>query len=118
MNNVLELYLIAKLVKIITQDWVETDAYKLGIIDKNGKFLKKSYSLKTSQERLAFSTLHRFAFNLKKIVESLPGGKTKMAKYITVWALFKEETEKLALNESFEQEFSDLNIDFEETFRE
>jgi hypothetical protein len=118
MNSVLELYLIFKLIKILTQEWTETEAYKLGIIDRNGKFLKKSRQLKTSQERLAFSTLHRFAFNLKRMVESLPGGKSKFAKYLTVWALFKEETEKSKINSLFEQDFSDLNNDFERFLRE
>ena len=78
MNSVLELYLLSKLITYMTQEWTETDAYKLGIIDKKGNFLKKYRQLKTSEERLAFSTLHRFAFNLKKLIESLPGGKSKV----------------------------------------
>jgi hypothetical protein len=117
MSKILELYLISKLAGILTKDWTEMDAYKLGIIDRNGKFLKKSYDLKTSKERLAFSSLHRFAFNLKKLIESFPGGKSKIAKYITVWALIKEGREDLNLNETFEHRFSTLNSEFEEEFR-
>lgn len=117
MNSVLELYLISKLVSLMTQEWTETDAYKLGIIDKNGKFLKKYRQLKTTQERLAFSTLHRFAFNLKKLIESLPGGKFKVAKYLTVWALFREEKDS-NLNTLFEEDFSNLNRMFEHEYSE
>lgn len=118
MNNVLELYLITKLVKVLTQEWTETEAFKLGIIDKNGKPLKKSIWLKTTEERLAYTTFHRFAFNLKRLVESVPGGKSKIAKYLTVYALFREESEP-NVNALFEQEFpSALNTIFEEYIRE
>jgi hypothetical protein len=119
MNSVLELYLLSKLITYMTQDWTETDAYKLGIIDKKGNFLKKYRQLKTSQERSAFSTLHRFAFNLKKLIESLPGGKSKVAKYLTVFALFREEAEKgYKTNLLFEEEFSGLNRVFTDEFGE
>jgi hypothetical protein len=100
MNNLVELYLIYKLAKLLTQNWTDLPAYKLGIIDSDGKPLKKSTHLKTAQERNAYTVLHRFAFNLRRIIEALPGGKTKIAKYLAVYALFKEEN----LN-SFDGEF-------------
>lgn len=118
MNSILELYLISKLVTIMVQDWTKTDAFKLGIIDKKGNFLKKYSQLKTAKERTAFSTLHRFAFNLKKMIESLPGGKTKIAKYLTVWALFREDTEMTNFDTLFEEKFSTLNRMFADEFGE
>lgn len=105
----------------MVQDWTETDAFKLGIIDAKGNFLKKYSQLKTAKERLAFSTLHRFAFNLKKIIESLPGGKSKISKYLTVWALFREqfdaiEGENKDVNLLFEEKFSPINTLFDDEF--
>lgn len=110
MNSLLEIYLLTKLVGILTTDWTKLPAYKLGIIDDNGKFLKKSSKLKTNEEKNAFTLFHRFAFNLKRLIETLPGGKSRLAKYLTVYALLKEE---LSIDDTF-AEFVTMDTVFEE----
>jgi len=65
----------------------ETDAYKLGIIDERGKKLK---SPKTTEELNSYSTFERLVFNIKKIIERLPGGKSKLASYAAALFLIKE----------------------------
>jgi hypothetical protein len=68
----------------------DTQAYKLGIIDKNGKNLKKTSSLKTSEEKDAYSYLHRLVFNMKKIINKLPGGESKLKSLVAALFLVKE----------------------------
>jgi hypothetical protein len=69
---------------------VDTDAYKLGIIDANGKNLKKSSTLKTNQEKDAYSYLHRLVFNMKKILGKLPGGDSSLKNIVAALFLVKE----------------------------
>tara|TARA_Y100000033_G_C2734745_1_gene105299 strand:- start:501 stop:1004 length:504 start_codon:yes stop_codon:yes gene_type:complete len=64
-------------------------AYELGIIDDNGKVLKKP---KTSEEKASFTVFHRLVFNIKRLLSKLPFGKTKLASYATALFLIKEHT--------------------------
>ena len=81
-----------RMVKILVQDWKDMDAYKLGIIDENGEFLKKTRELKTIEEKKAFTKFHVIMFRLKKVLQKLPFGKTKLASLAVALALLKEET--------------------------
>ena len=65
----------------------EWDAYKLGLIDKNGKKLKQA---KTSEEKEAMSLIYILARNLKRILEKLPFGKSKLTSYAAALFLLKE----------------------------
>lgn len=117
MNSFLEIYLITKLINTMTSDWTSLPAYKLGIIDKNGTVLKKSYELKTTEERNAYSLLQRFAFNMKRMLEAIPGGKSKLAKYLAAYALLRED-QIADLDKKFLEESSSINIVFESYFRD
>jgi len=68
----------------------EWDAYKLGIIDENGKVLKKRSTLKTAQERNAWGYFDRLVANLKKLLGTIPLGKTRIASYAAALLLLRE----------------------------
>ena len=65
----------------------KTRAYELGIIDERGAKLKDP---KTKEELNSFSTFERLVFNIKKIIERLPGGKSKIASYGAALFLIRE----------------------------
>ena len=65
-------------------------SYKLGIIDKDGKLLRKAASLRTIDEKQAFTLLHRLVFNLKRILSKIPGVRTKIGTYATALFLLKQ----------------------------
>jgi hypothetical protein len=44
-------YYAYRFVKILSTPWDEMDAYEFGIIDENGKVLRKSRTLRTSEEK-------------------------------------------------------------------
>lgn len=75
---------------MLVTPFTDTKAYKLGIIDKDGKNLRKSSSLKTSEEKDAYTYLNRLVFNLKKIINKLPGGDTRIKNLIAALWLVKE----------------------------
>ena len=57
-----------KILNLLVTPFENTDAFKLGIIDKNGKELKPMSALHTVQEREAYTLLHRSVFRIKKII--------------------------------------------------
>lgn len=58
-----------KILKMLATPWKKMDAYKLGIIDGDGNVLKKSFQLKTRQEKEAYNFLTRLIVILKKAIE-------------------------------------------------
>jgi hypothetical protein len=67
----------------------ETKAYKLGIVDEKGNNLKKTSSLSTSEEKEAYTYLHRLVFNMKKIINKV-GGESKLKSIVASLWLVKE----------------------------
>lgn len=79
---------------MLVTPFTDTQAYKLGIIDEKGKNLKKSSSLKTTEERDSYTYLHRLVFNIKKIINNLPGGESKLKNIVAAFWLVKEYYQK------------------------
>ena len=87
-----DLYYTFRFLKLLVTKWEDTEAFKLGIIDKDGNILKKASQLTTSDEKSAYNTFHRLVFNIKKLLEKVPGGKTRIASYLAALYLIKEHT--------------------------
>lgn len=87
-----DLYYSFRFVKMLTTPFEDTDAYKLGIIDENGNRIKTK-KVSTSEEKSAFTTFHRLVFNVKKLLEKLPGGQSRLASYVAALFLLKEKYE-------------------------
>lgn len=79
-----------KVLYMLVTPFEKTDAFKLGIIDKDGVALKKVQDLKTDEEKAAYSYLTRLVFNLKRLIGKLPGGKTQIASLAAAYFLVKE----------------------------
>ena len=84
-----DLFYTFRFIKLLVTKWEETDAYKLGLVDENGKRIK-SKKASTSEEKAAYTTFHRLVYNLKRLLEKLPGGSTKLASYAAALFLIKE----------------------------
>ena len=87
-GTVVDLFLVYQFIKRLTTPFVTTKAYTLGLIDKNGKTLR---SPKTAEEKDAFGYYDRIIFNLKRLIEKIPGGKTRIATYAAAILLLREE---------------------------
>jgi hypothetical protein len=100
MSSLADTYITYRVIKILVTPWDEQDAFKLGIIDKKGKVLKKSKELKTSKEKDAYTVLIRFVFNLKRLLNQLPGGRSSFGSYAAAAVmLLREEDDKEQLIE-------------------
>ena len=100
--NVVDTVIVFRILKMMTRKWEEMDAFKFGLIDANGKRIK-SVKPKTSEEKNSFTLLHRLVFYLKRVLELLPFGRTRLASYAASLALLKEhfEIDGKYLEESF-----------------
>ena len=77
-----------RILYMLVTPFEETDAYKLGLIDKKGKKLKEP---KTEEELDAYDYLHRLVFNLKRMLIKLPGGDSKLKNIVAAMFLIKEQ---------------------------
>lgn len=78
-----------RFLKLLVTKWEDTDAFKLGLIDAKGKRIK-SKGLNTSEERGAYTTFHRLVYNIKRLLEKIPGGSSRIGTYAAALFLLKE----------------------------
>lgn len=79
-----------RMLYLLVTPFVKSNAYKLGIIDDKGNYLKQFKDLKTTEEKNAFSYLHRLVFSLKKLLAKLPGGDNRLKSFVAALYLIKE----------------------------
>lgn len=119
-RGLVDTYIVYQFIRILTKRWKQLPAYKLGIIDANGKQLKKSTELKTTKEKNAYTIGHRFIFNIKRLLEKIPGGRSKLASFSAALWLIKEDVEPRSLEdmeaevERFLSKMEDPDLLFEE----
>ena len=77
-----------RFLKLLVTPFENTNAYKLGLIDDEGKKLRKA---DTTEEKSAYNAFHRIVFNIKKLIAKVPGGKTRIASYASALFLIKEQ---------------------------
>jgi len=78
-----------RFLRLLTTNWEDTNAFKAGIIDKNGKKLRKPTS---SDDKKVYNIFHKLVFNVKRLLNVIPFGKSKLASYAAALYLIKEET--------------------------
>jgi hypothetical protein len=105
-NPMMDMFLTYQFLKRIVVPFEKSDAYKLGIIDKSGKVLKKKSTLKTDQEKAAWGYFDVLTNNLKKLLAKIPGGNSILGSSVASYLLIKEHKSDLLLNEVyFETQF-------------
>jgi hypothetical protein len=90
-NKVADILLIYQFIKRLTTPFNKTEAYKLGLIDEKGKRLKKA---ETKEEENAMGYFDRLVFNIKRLLEKVPGGSSRLGSYAAAMWLIKEEHTK------------------------
>jgi hypothetical protein len=78
-----------RFVTLMATPFESMDAYKLGLIDKEGKRVK-SERLDTDEKKSAYTPFIRLAVNLKRLVSNVPGGGTRLGSLASALYLIKE----------------------------
>ena len=108
MSQIIDNLIAFRLLRLLTMNFTESSAYKLGIIDENGNAMKALKDLRTSEEKDAYSMLHRMVFRLKRILAKVPGGENKITSFAAAYWLVKESIENDRDNKNIEQDFYDM----------
>ena len=105
-----DLYYTFRFIKMLTTPWEDTDAFKLGLIDDKG-VRNKSKKIKTTEEKDAYSTFMRLVFNVKRLLNKVPGGGSKLASYAAALFLIKEKYDMS--DKSIDKIIANSDLDFE-----
>ena len=90
MSRAVDLFVTYRFLKLLVTPWNKQEAFKLGIIDKNGKSLKKARDLGREEERASYTLLHRLVFNCKRIMGKIPFIRSQLGTYAAALFLLKE----------------------------
>ena len=80
-----------RFIRLMVMDWKDWDAYKLGIIDENGK-RDKTVKLDNDEKKSAYTPFIRLAANIKRLVAKIPGGGSRLGSLASALYLIKEKT--------------------------
>lgn len=79
-----------RFVRMLVMKWENWDAYKEGLIDAKGKRIK-SVRIKTDAQKNAYTPFIRLVANLKRIIQKIPGGGSKLGSFASALFLLKEK---------------------------
>ncbi len=104
MANLVDLYLVYRILRLFTTPFAEWEANKTGVIDDEGNIIVPQDKRTIAQDD-SFTKFDLLILKLKKVLEKLPFGKTKLASYAAALFLLKEE--KNIKEETLEEQFLD-----------
>ena len=106
-SRAIDAFITFRFLKLLVTPFNKTEAFKLGIINDRGKVLRRYKTLERIEERQAYTILHRLVFNIKKLIEKIPGGKSRLASYAAALFLIKEHVDQMhdSDGELLEKEF-------------
>ena len=116
MGRAIDLFVTYRFIKLLVTPFEKTEAFKLGIIDEKGNRVipgpvagvrqTKPEPLRTTEEKNAYTVLHKLVFNIKKIFAKVPGLRTKLGTYAAAIFLLKDTfKESVDDPDVFEKEF-------------
>jgi hypothetical protein len=78
-----------RFITLMTTPFDQTEAYKLGLIDGEGK-RDKTVKIDTPEKKDAYTPFIRLAFNIKRLVAKVPGGGSRLGSLAAALYLIKE----------------------------
>tara|TARA_Y200000002_G_scaffold99752_1_gene80907 strand:- start:582 stop:1172 length:591 start_codon:yes stop_codon:yes gene_type:complete len=106
-----DIYYTFRFLKTLVTKWEEMPAYKLGIIDDNGKYVWDKEKSMSGEEKDAYTIFHRLVFNVKRVMQKIPGGRSRLASYAAALFLLREHT-KMS-EEDIAKVLADADIDID-----
>lgn len=96
LKSAADLVYTIRFLKLLVTPFEKTEAFKAGIIDKDGQ-KNKEFNTNSTDDREAYRShytpFHRLVFNLKRLMAKVPGGQSVIARYGAALALIKEHGE-------------------------
>ena len=101
MSRAIDLLITYKVIRTLVTPFEKMEAFKRGIIDKNGKVLIKFRYVKGG-DRKHYTILHRFVFNLKRILKTVGLGSRLGSFAVALALLIKEDKDYLNYKDAIE----------------
>ena len=93
-NRPVDLLIAYRVIKMLVTPFDKQLAFKYGIIDKDGNVLQKYNTIKGTEEKRAYTILHKFVFNLKRILAKV-GIRGALGSFAVAAALLLKENKEL-----------------------
>ena len=93
-SRAIDLLITYRVIKLLVTRWEKHEAFKRGIIDKKGKVLRPNKTLKDIQDKRAYTYLHRFVFNMKRLFKKVGLG-SKFGSFAGGLAMVLREDKRL-----------------------
>ena len=87
-----DIYYTFRFLKTLVTKWEDMPAYKLGLIDDEGKYIWDKEKSMTGEEKDAYTIFHRLVFNIKRLMQKIPFGRSRLASYAAALFLLREHT--------------------------
>jgi len=91
MSRAIDFLITYRVIKMLITPWEKTQAFKLGIIDNKGKVLRKFKTITNYNEKKHYTILHRFVFNLRRILQKVGLGSRLGSFAVALALLIKED---------------------------
>lgn len=88
MPSAIDIFVAYKFIKQLATPWNKWEAYKLGLIDNKGRKLK---DVESKTEKAAYPIWKILIRNIKRTLDKIPFGKTKLGSFAGALWLLKEE---------------------------
>ena len=127
MGRAIDLFVTYRFIKILVTPFEKQEAYKLGVIDKDGNRILQPGTnvptiLNTIKEKNSYTVLHKLVFNIKKIFAKVPGLRTKLGSYAAALFLlkdtFKEDVDPKMWELEFMKYLKENNFELDNTISE
>jgi len=89
-TGVVDIFMIYQFIKRLATPFNRWDAYKSGVIDQRGN-IKVLERRRDRKQKESFKIFDLLVLRLKKLLEKIPGGKTRLASYAAALMLIKED---------------------------
>lgn len=88
-KGVIDIALVYSFLKRLVTPFNQWEAFKLGLIDAEGKVIVKPED-RTIEQGQSWGYFDRLVANLKKLLGKIPGGKTRLASFAAALLLLRE----------------------------
>tara|TARA_R100000008_G_scaffold67433_1_gene44494 strand:- start:49 stop:531 length:483 start_codon:yes stop_codon:yes gene_type:complete len=91
-TGVVDIYLVYQFLRRLATPFTKWEAFKTGVIDKEGKVLIPK-NKRTPEQQRSFKVFDVMILKLKRLLGKIPGGKSRIASYAAALWLIREYDE-------------------------
>lgn len=116
-TGVVDIFMVYQFLKRLATPFAKWDAFKEGVIDKEGNIILKKNN-RNQKQKQTLKIFDVMILRLKRLLGKIPGGKTRLASYAAALWLIKEDWQSRSEEQLLSEGITDLDVDFLNYMRE